>query len=826
MANTAHGTGRRIASGRVVCRALARRSRLGETTRSVSDGLGGTLTEDKRKSFSNILRWRREDDAPPLPTPPSGVVLTSAARPPQAASSDDNYSLTTTATRSSNASKRGSQAAYASSTLLPYVPSHRGSRLGSNASLPRHSLSISHISTPLPGIGDVPDDMPLAVYDGKDQAADIGLAVSASDSIGKRASRQRVSSRLSVQTVQTAPANRQSVQTLRAIITEESSFFKDAEIAALLSDSRTPPRHSPNTSGSVTPRATAPADADSPPPPLPEKPANFVMKRGRKTTNQKPKPTHVIEAPTPIVPRSELSQIGPSRLSRRDTSSPEPSEPKLAADESCPREPRLNPPESRPESLLSTVSWGSAASSQAQKTLRPMERVERSPSPRAASIPEEHQDDTREDLSEQTTPVGRGKSLQTLDVAASMSSAVSYKGISNLLTPVTSSFSGLSPSPSYSDLSDGMRTPSASTHGVLTRTPSSIREIQTLKMRNSTLEVHNARLEFEVMRAAQRPASSYHDLRSSIETSSDGTNYNYDYAVPALLAEIDALKRNGQMLQAELFAVKSQVSLLFPPTPSELSKQEQELAEAEGYPFTPKHEIPADSPPPDDDRSSSPTPTDTTTPTIRPVDSMPSMLIESCPSPCSSYSHSSRSSVAPLTPDTSHEWSPLVLPPARRDSTVVHKETLEENAELDTAGLDARLMTTSSGTPLTNLPPRVASKQPSARMAAQIAAAPGLQRPRSQQPLRAQVEMEKPRPATVVDAPSVPTVAEEVPPAPKVAPVATASASPAPPRPPRRSTLRRKVALGEVTVAELEELRRLRLKADADDRRTPSFTAF
>jgi len=42
-----------------------------------------------------------------------------------------------------------------------------------------------------------------------------------------------------------------------------------------------------------------------------------------------------------------------------------------------------------------------------------------------------------------------------------------------------------------------------------------------------------------------------------------------DLSVPALLAEIDMLRRNGERLQAELFAVKSQVSLLLPPTPTE-----------------------------------------------------------------------------------------------------------------------------------------------------------------------------------------------------------------------------------------------------------------
>lgn len=191
--------------------------------------------------------------------------------------------------------------------------------------------------------------------------------------------------------------------------------------------------------------------------------------------------------------------------------------------------------------------------------------------------------------------------------------------------------------------------------------------------------------------------------------------------------------------------------------------------------------------------------------------------------------------------------------------SINQKETLAID-DVDSS-LDARLMTTVSGTPLTNLPPRVASKLPGART---IASASGIPRTRSQQMLRAEPVEAKARPMTVVETKSesvekvekvepvtpvetstkvVPAVVAssapaqtpapvQVPPTPAPAtpvtpaPAKSAPASPAPPRPPRRSTLRRKVAAGEVGVAELEELKRLRMRAAADERRTPSFTAF
>lgn len=765
--------------------------------------------------------------------------------------------------------------AYASSTLLPYAASHRGSRqyLGSQISLPRPSLNIS---SPLPGVGDVPSSMPPARYNDLTTAefspGEMGLAVTPEDSIGKRASRQRVYDRLSVQTVQ---YNRLSVQTLRPMASD-SSFFKDAEIAALLSDASLPPAStspSKQSTRSITPRPSqarheATASFDTPPPPLPEKPKNMVIRRSRKIKS-------VIEAPTPIVPRSELSQIGPSKQEevKRVPSFTE---------ESRPREQKSEVPEPRPESLLSTASWGSAASARALKALRPVERNDRTPSP------QQENGDKLEDLSDSTTPQASGSNNLQTPARSAMTSAVSYTGISGLLTP-QAAYQGLSPSNSYSDLSDGMRTPTYPSSGLM-RTPSSIREIQSLRMRNSTLEVHNARLEFEVMKAAQRPLSSY-TSRNSIDTLSD-TNYNYDFAVPTLLAEIEALKRNGQRLKAELYGLKSQVSLLLPP-PSEPAESEQEheqepapepesvIAEeteadlAVRDPFTPTREIPMDSPPPSaPDNDDCDTPSGTPTPRLRAADldtATPTDLIESCPSPSSSYTHSSRSSVAPLTPDTSHEWSPLVLPAQARDSmhqkemtavdevSINQKETLAID-DVDSS-LDARLMTTVSGTPLTNLPPRVASKLPGART---IASASGIPRTRSQQMLRAEPVEAKARPMTVVETKSesvekvekvepvtpvetstkvVPAVVAssapaqtpapvQVPPTPAPAtpvtpaPAKSAPASPAPPRPPRRSTLRRKVAAGEVGVAELEELKRLRMRAAADERRTPSFTAF
>jgi cell division protein FtsB len=264
-------------------------------------------------------------------------------------------------------------------------------------------------------------------------------------------------------------------------------------------------------------------------------------------------------------------------------------------------------------------------------------------------------------------------------------------------------------------LSPGLLSPSASGDfglglGVIVpgpRNPSPTREIQGLKSRNSVLEATNSRLEAELRQARSNPglrasvAASMYSISSLAvrdDMSIGWTSHNgscLDLAMPALVAEIDQLKRSGAALQAELQGLKSQVSLLLPPTPHELAETEMRDGYVHGEKYVPSagyapppgrvQELASDA---DDERDETPTP--------RRQDSL-SSDIETAESYSSAYSTSSADSASPLTPDTSTDW------PALPNITEL---TLGKAGDRSSV-----ISLTRGGAPLTKLPPRGHARQ-------------------------------------------------------------------------------------------------------------------
>ncbi|BEI83381.1 hypothetical protein CcaverHIS002_0312490 [Cutaneotrichosporon cavernicola] len=123
-----------------------------------------------------------------------------------------------------------------------------------------------------------------------------------------------------------------------------------------------------------------------------------------------------------------------------------------------------------------------------------------------------------------------------------------------------------------------------------------------------------------------------------------------DLAMPALVAEIDQLKRSSAALQAQLTGLKSQVSLLLPPTPHEVAETEERDGYVHGEMYIPSASY--------------------------------------APPPLEHGQH-----VPPLTPDTSADWPTLPN---------ITELTLDGKA----GDRSSVISMTRGGAPLTKLPPR------------------------------------------------------------------------------------------------------------------------
>lgn len=262
---------------------------------------------------------------------------------------------------------------------------------------------------------------------------------------------------------------------------------------------------------------------------------------------------------------------------------------------------------------------------------------------------------------------------------------------------------------------DGSQTTSSTTASSLAPSPSPAvrsastrREIASLRDRNNNLEVTNARLTAELGRvrsevslrssfqsgantpnsfmindgefkkssllppggvdvAANSARASYRassltvrDERSSRRasaisrlTAQPGT---YDLSVPTLLAEIDSLRRNSERLQAELHAVRSQVNLLFPPTPAEMAEKEA-LERLCSSPETSLAGTPDVSPAKAHKRLSRASHISVSAASAPPMPGHPDTERESTESAASTPS-SSASETWPITPVMNIDWSP------------------------------------------------------------------------------------------------------------------------------------------------------------------------
>ncbi|BEJ14219.1 hypothetical protein CspHIS471_0313930 [Cutaneotrichosporon sp. HIS471] len=774
----------------------------------------------KRKSFVNILRpWRKDNNAGPVPALPLPHTPYARGRDSVLDSPTSPMGPATTRPASQVASQAGicstfPRPAYPSSVTLPnFIPGPRrfynqGGAVDSTSSFgaSRSTLHLSAqpsyahyppspvppmtISSPIPGIGDVPPTR----YNDYFQPAppppgEIGVALTPPDakSLVKRESRQRI--RLSTQTTHTvmsssthtshtshtilAPtshnglsstsppasqnshghsplaSNRQSTATIKPLKRQskgskrasEADFLLDAEVAAAFSGSTSQP------SDEIPPVPGIPAalaalegrNTDDRMPPLnnaePEREQHerspravmSMLPQPRKSKIPVPQRIHsMLPVPPPRrssamaekrhpppPPQSFPSLRPPPRMVdpaglRTNASSPRTASPGTS---SSPGERLPVPASPRPDSLLSTASWGSSAGHRISGLPG---RVQR------GSIPWRYSPGGTPDLSAGSEGEGVGaledkKNPHSAHCKGDDESMRSTSSLSHCPTALLSPVSSVGDTPLSPPVNgNGMLSPSTSGDfglglgtiipGPRNRSPT--REIAGLQTRNSVLEATNCRLEAELRQARSNPG-----LRSSIATSmysisslairddmsigwSSHNGSCLDLAMPALVAEIDQLKRSSAALQAQLKGLKSQVSLLLPPTPHEVAETEERDGYVHGEMYIPSASY---APPPvrvqelgsdadaDDER-------DTPTPRRR-EDSLSSDMENSVASHASTYSSSSMDSASPLTPDTSADWPTLPN---------ITELTLDGKA----GDRSSVISMTRGGAPLTKLPPR------------------------------------------------------------------------------------------------------------------------
>ncbi|GMK53423.1 hypothetical protein CspeluHIS016_0100090 [Cutaneotrichosporon spelunceum] len=805
----------------------------------------------KRKSFVNILRpWKKDNNAgAPVPALPLSDTPYAHGRGSVATSPTSPISPFPPRPGSHFGSQAGicstfPRPAYPSSVTLPnFLPGRRvyngGGAADSTSSFgaSRSTLYLSAgypsyahyppspalpmtISSPIPGIGDVPPTRyndfqappPAAaplVPSVPPTPGEIGVALTSQEaaSLGKRESRQRI--RLSTQTTHTVTtssthtshtshtvlsstsqtalsstspsssqhsdghsplaSNRQSTVTIKPLKRQskgskrasEADFLLDAEVAAAFSGS-----------------ALALSDEI---PPVPGIPAALAALEGRKPDDRSPEPRSRIPEPRERIlepreteaereqqhkrsPRAVVSMrpeprkskipvpqprihsmlpVPPARRSsamsaKSEKSLPPPPRQSFASLRPPPRavdssglranstSPRTRSPGTsaerfpapaspRPDSLLSTASWGSSASNLLSG--RPG-RVER------GSLPWRESPGGTPDLSTGSESEGvealEDKKITCVrmgdDESLRSSSSLSHCP-TGLLSPVSSACDRpLSPptnrvrlhSPSISsDFGLGLGTIVPGP-----RKASPTREIAGLKSRNSVLEVTNSRLEAELRQARSNPG-----LRSALTTSmcsissmairddlsvrwSSHNGSCLDLAMPALVAEIDELKRSSVALQAQLTGLKSQVSLLLPPTPHELAETEVRDGYVHGEMYIPS----ASYAPPASSRvvpgargfvSDADADDERETPNPRRQDCVSSDFEASvsATSHSSAYSISSLDSSSPLTPDTSANWPAMLsMTELKLDSKAGDRSSV--------------VSMTRGGAPLTKLPAR------------------------------------------------------------------------------------------------------------------------
>lgn len=569
------------------------------------------------------------------------------------------------------------------------------------------------------------------------------------------------SSRQSVQTIKPATVASR-VHSTRA---SEADFLVDAEIAALLTEAQLPPPL--EMPGVAAARAALEGHNGIPPAPepWPPVPTHNPSPMPPRRSSAKPEMTGL-----PPPPRQSFTSLRPPPRSTPDpmpsytssstssTSTPTMHTPPTHTPTSpSPPTERLPAPSSpRPDSLLSTASWGSSA---ATRIGRGNGRVEHSSLPwmRRDSSP-----NTDVSMSGYDTGIEQMEALDETPKKQQQNgggkggddeSMRSTSSLSHCPTALLSPASSVAHSPSnsgsdYTSLGLGVIVP-----GPRAVTPS--REIAGLKTRNSVLETTNARLEAELRKARsdaglRSRSTSMYSIHSALTVRDDTSvgwpnhplsvysNKDLDLAMPALVAEIDQLKRSGAMLQAELQAVKSQVSLLLPPTPLELAKTEEQDGYVHGEGYVPSesyvppkghlqeihsdldsnlHESDAD------DERDTPTPHalqgtgngHTRQPSAGHSDMDNS--VSSHYSNSSNYSSSSTDSASPLTPDTSTDWP--VLPPIM---SLAHDSEGADSVLTGSGFAGDRssvISVTSGGAPLTKLPVRTHSRRgaPNARVA-------------------------------------------------------------------------------------------------------------
>ncbi|CAK9780325.1 hypothetical protein CC85DRAFT_322316 [Cutaneotrichosporon oleaginosum] len=416
----------------------------------------------------------------------------------------------------------------------------------------------------------------------------------------------------------------------------------------------------------------------------------------------------LVEKSLPPPPRQAFTSLRPPPRSL-DSGSGSTSSTPPATSPGLPSTGRLPAPASpRPDSLLSTASWGSSAGVRLSERLG---RVGR------GSIPWRDSPGGTPDLSTGSESEG----VEALEdkqgprsprCVGDEESVRSTSSLSHCPTALLSPVSSVCATPSSAAANgEGLLSPSTSTDfglglGVLVpgpRNTSPTREIAGLRDRNSVLEATNSRLEAELRQVRSNPglrssvAASMYSISSLAvrdDISIGWTSHNgscLDLAMPALVAEIDQLKRSGAALQAELQGLKTQVSLLLPPTPQELAETETNDGYVPGERYIPSatyalppgrvQEVASDA---DDER-------DTPTPRRR-EDSLGSDLATSSESHSSAYSTSSADSSSPLTPDSSADC------PALPNIT----ELALDGKPGDRSSI---ISLTRGGAPLTKLPP-------------------------------------------------------------------------------------------------------------------------
>lgn len=500
--------------------------------------------------------------------------------------------------------------------------------------------------------------------------------------------------------------------------TGEQDFIFDARVAAMLSDPPLPPTTTPFTRIKATDPGTDVFTT------VPASPLSNVPPPGRQQSRLRMYAnTHspVPSRPSSVVDNSEMRILPPGALLSRGESLG------VSNRAAYPRAPKFVADGPRPDSLLSTASWASAASGprlHAHDGVR-VHRAGSMSDSIMGSVSESisgsisggdsSMDDSVEDLRTvedcgPMLPIRVGADPRNSLIVIHPQDPITPKSHqfppSALLAPPSSFadgtpgsiYSNTSASSSNTDLHDSAnsRTPTASRIKLM-RSPSATREIDTLRTRNSLLEVTNARLEADLKKARSdvslRPgnASIYSSARpgtkrdsasttktatankrdSALTIRDDGAGIysqmnagggrsQADLAVPALLSEIELLKRSGAQLQAELQAVRSQVSLLFPPTPAEMA--EQEARDPSGGLSSPGRMSTDAKPDRNPFRASKHggVQSGLVTPTL----SSTSAVGMGSPSSSSSRSHSAASTAStPLTPQMSTQWAQVQTGP-------------------------------------------------------------------------------------------------------------------------------------------------------------------